>query len=48
MNVLRRLGSLLLRALQQVKKMRLEGEPVRTKNPLLRGMERLQVSIEAR
>jgi len=39
---------LLRNALQKIDKLRLEAEPVRTSNPLLRGMQSLQVSITAR
>jgi cytochrome P450 len=40
--------SLLARALPRVGKVQLEAEPVRTRNPLLRGMERMIVRIDAR
>jgi cytochrome P450 len=40
--------ALLAHALSKVARMRLEAEPVRTQNPLLRGMQKLVVQIEAR
>jgi cytochrome P450 len=40
--------ALLARVLQKVRCMKLEAEPVRTNNPLLRGMAELRVRIEAR
>lgn len=40
--------TLLARVLQNVARVRLEAEPIRTRNPLLRGMEKLVVRIEAR
>jgi cytochrome P450 len=40
--------SLLRHALAKVGRMRLEAEPTRTQNPLLRGMQSLRVSIEGR
>jgi cytochrome P450 family 109 len=40
--------ALLVRALQKVRRMELEAEPVRTQNPLLRGMQTLKVRIDAR
>jgi len=40
--------ALLARVLDKVARVRLEGEPVRTRNPLLRGLQKLPVSIDPR